>query len=80
MFLTTDRSYVREFKVSDLEEFASIVSDEEVMRFSLKGPLNKEEAQAYLQKRILDHYSLYGYGLWALTHKEDQCLIGFLPV
>jgi [ribosomal protein S5]-alanine N-acetyltransferase len=77
MFLKTNRLIIREFKASDLDDFAAIVADKEVMRFSLKGPLNKEEAQTYLQKRILDHYSTHGYGLWALIHIIDQCLIGF---
>ncbi|KIC74320.1 hypothetical protein DB44_AL00140 [Candidatus Protochlamydia amoebophila] len=34
------------------------------------APLAKEKAQVYLQKRILDHYAQYGYGLYAVEKKK----------
>lgn len=37
--------------------------------------MDREQAQAYLQSRILDHYDRYGYGLLAAIHKSQ--LIGF---
>ncbi|WP_181679005.1 hypothetical protein [Candidatus Protochlamydia amoebophila] len=40
------------------------------MQFSLSGPIAKEKAQVYLQKRILDHYTQYGYGLYAVEKKK----------
>lgn len=77
MFLiNTPRLTIREFKASDLNDFANIVADKEVMRFSVSGQLNKEQAKVYLE-RILDHYHQHGYGLWALIHNEHQHLIGF---
>lgn len=78
MRLETTRLILREFTLDDLEAFAYLMSDPEVMRFSLKGPLKgKEQAREYLQKLILDHYAKHGYGVYALIYKEDNCLIGY---
>jgi [ribosomal protein S5]-alanine N-acetyltransferase len=78
MILETKNLLLREFTINDLEAFAQILSKEEVMRFSLSGPLKKEQAKDYLQKRILDHYLKYGYGLYAVLCKADQKLIGLV--
>jgi len=79
MMLETERLILRKFNIADLEAFASLMADPEVMRFSLNGPLkDREQAREYLQKRILDHYVQYGYGLFAAVHKKDNCLIGFV--
>lgn len=77
MKLETQRLLLREFTLDDLDVFASLMANPEVMRFSLSGPMkDKEQAREYLQKRILDHYILYGYGLYAVFHKENSCFIG----
>lgn len=78
MRLETERLILREFTLSDLDVFAWLVADPEVMRFSLKGPMNKEQAGEYLQKRILEHYSQYGYGLYPVFLKSDNSFIGFV--
>jgi RimJ/RimL family protein N-acetyltransferase len=75
--IETQRLTIREFTKDDFDNFASLVADPEVMRFSLKGPLNREEAQQYFQSRILGHYQENGFGLWALILKEEKQLIGF---
>jgi RimJ/RimL family protein N-acetyltransferase len=75
--LDTPRLEIREFKPEDFEDFAVLVADPEVMRFSIKGPLGLEEAQEYFQRRILGHYKTHGFGLWALVLKEEKKLIGF---
>lgn len=77
MDLETKRLLLRPFTMDDLDQFAHLVADPEVMRFSLKGPLSREEAKEYLQNRILDHYAKYGFGLLAIIHKETNQLIGF---
>lgn len=79
MRLETERLILREFSKDDLEIFASLMADPEVMRFSLGGPMkDKEQAREYLQKRILDHYAQYGYGLYAAFIKSDNSFIGFV--
>ncbi len=75
MYIETERLIIRDFTASDVDDFAHLVADEEVMRFSLKGPLSKEEAKEYFQRRILGHYEEHGFGVWAVLHREK--LIGF---
>jgi len=76
MFIETARLEIREWTNDDFEEFAALMADPEVMRFSLKGkPLNPDEAKEYFQKRILDHYQ-HGFGLWAIYYKEEKKIIG----
>ncbi len=77
MFVETARLEIREWISEDFEEFFTLMSDPEVMRFSLLGrALSREEAADLFHKRILQHYSK-GFGLWALYYKEENKIIGF---
>jgi len=79
MILQTKRLLLREFVNEDLDALATLLGDEEVMRYSVTGPIReKKKVQEYLQTRILDHYSRYGYGLYAVISQEDQQFIGFI--
>jgi ribosomal-protein-alanine N-acetyltransferase len=75
MLLTTKRLILRHFTHEDLNALALLLSNEKVMQFSLAGPLSFEKAKEYLENRILEHYSRYGFGLWALISKEDNRLV-----
>jgi len=76
MQLESERLIVREFKEEDIDELALILGDPEVMKYSLKGPLSKEETLDYLRQRMLKSYEEHGYGLWALVSKETNRVIG----
>jgi RimJ/RimL family protein N-acetyltransferase/GNAT superfamily N-acetyltransferase len=76
--LQTQRLILRKFTNHDLEALASILADKEVMRFSISGPLSKDEVEKFLLERILAHYDKYGFGLYAVIHKEDLKFIGFV--
>lgn len=76
MRLETERLILRKLTLDDLDAFAGLLADPEVMRFSLNGPMDKERAIEYLQKRILDHYDVYGYGLYAVVLNDK--LIGIV--
>jgi RimJ/RimL family protein N-acetyltransferase len=77
MFIETARLEIREWTSEDFEEFFTLMSDPEVMRFSLMGrALSREEATDLFHKRILQHYK-NGFGLWALYYKEEEKIIGF---
>jgi ribosomal-protein-alanine N-acetyltransferase len=78
MHLETERLILRLFTKHDFELFASLMGDPEVMRFSLNGPIPKEKALGYFQKRIIDHYVEHGYGLYAVEKKENRKFIGFV--
>jgi [ribosomal protein S5]-alanine N-acetyltransferase len=77
MFLQTKHLIIREFTMDDLDGLSSLLGDKEVMHFSLAGPLSREQAKDYLEKRIFAHYAQFGFGLWAVIHSEEQRLIGY---
>jgi ribosomal-protein-alanine N-acetyltransferase len=77
MLTETGRLVIRDYTPEDFRTFARLMEDPEVMRFSVKGPLSLEEAKEHFQKRILDHYKTYGFGLWALVYKDPKEIIGF---
>lgn len=79
VIIPTERLILRKFCEEDLDTLFFILADEEVMRFSLNGPLkNKEQAKDYFHKRILEHYVQYSYGLYAAINKTDNHLMGFI--
>lgn len=76
MLLKTLRLLIRDFTSSDFADFAHLMADKQVMRFSLTGPMNEELAQEYFQRRILGHYQTHGFGLWALFILDTKEFIG----
>lgn len=75
MLLQTKRLIIRKFTEEDLDALSVLLGNAEVMRFSLAGPCTREQTKWYLEKRILNHYAEFGFGLWALMFEER--LIGF---
>jgi RimJ/RimL family protein N-acetyltransferase len=74
--LDTARLTLRMFRNSDLDEYAEICADAEVMRYLGEGKtLNRGEAWRQIAM-ILGHWQLRGYGLWAVEHRESKRLIG----
>jgi [ribosomal protein S5]-alanine N-acetyltransferase len=73
----TDRLTIRKYTPADFEAYAALMADPEVMKFSLTGPMSRQEAQAHFQKKVLEPYELYRFGRWALEHKKDRKIIGF---
>lgn len=71
----TPRLFVRKCTIEDVDGLQKILGDPEVMRFSLKGPLDREGIADYL-KGMLSHYEKFGFGLWVLISKEKGELIG----
>lgn len=75
--LETDRLILRPFTLYDLDDFALICADPEVMRFIGNGkPINKEAVKELLVW-ILSQYEEFGYGVYAVTWKENNQLLGF---
>jgi RimJ/RimL family protein N-acetyltransferase len=76
VILETRRLLLRPFRESDLDAYARICSDGDVMRHIGAGnPLSREEAWRSMAF-ILGHWQLRGYGLWAAEDKESGELIG----
>jgi RimJ/RimL family protein N-acetyltransferase len=72
--LETERTIMRGWSESDLDACAEWMADPEVMRF-LGGHRDRQTAWRTIALYI-GHWSLRGYGLWAVQRKSDGALIG----
>ena len=74
--LLTDRLRFRAFQQRDLDAYAAIVADENVTRYLGDGrPLTR--ADAWRQMAIFNgHWTLFGFGIWAVEHRESGALMG----
>jgi len=74
----TNRLILREFRLSDLDDFSLITADPQVMRFSISGPWSRDRTKVFLEECQIDYSEeRWGYGRWAALHKADNRLIGF---
>jgi RimJ/RimL family protein N-acetyltransferase len=74
--LETDRLRLRLFREADLDAYAEICADPQVMRYIGTGqPFSRAEAWRSMAA-ILGHWQLRGYGLWAVEEKASGALIG----
>ena len=73
--LETARLVLRQFCEGDLDAWARITSDPEVMRYVGGSPLTREEAWRSLGY-VLGHWKIRGFGLWAAEEKKSGALVG----
>ena len=71
----TDRLLLRRWRDDDLEPFAQLTADAEVMRF-FPAPLDRAQSDG-LAARADALFDVYGYGLWALERLDTGEFIGF---
>jgi RimJ/RimL family protein N-acetyltransferase len=71
----TPRLRLRQFVEDDLDEYARITADPEVMRYVGGTPYTREEAWRSLGY-ILGHWKIRGFGLWAVEERSSGALIG----
>ena len=72
--IETDRLLLRPFQESDLDAYAAMMADPEVMRF-MDGPQDRTTAWRGMAG-YLGHWVLRGYGLWAVEQRASGELIG----
>ena len=78
MAIESDRLILKRFELSDLDEFAPIMADRDVMHFSKSGPWARERTQKFLEECQIDYSAeRWGYGRLAVRQKLDNRLIGF---
>lgn len=67
---------LRQWKISDLEPFAQLNADPEVMEYfpRLKTKEESYKAAAFMS----DHIEKHGWGCWAVGLKENDEFIGFI--
>ena len=74
--LETERLRLRPVAADDLDDFATLYADAEVMRYiGVGGPLTRDQAQQRLEF-MLDHWRKHGFGMWTLLQKADGAFIG----
>ena len=73
----TARLFMRMFRPADLDDFAALVADADVMRYVSHGqPVTREEADVALQSIIL-HWENHGFGRWAVIDKTTGAFAGY---
>ena len=72
--LTTARLVLRPFLPEDLEPYAALNADPEMMRY-LGGPIDRA-ATWRLMAMLLGHWHLRGYGMWALEERATGRFVG----
>ena len=75
--ITTDRLTLRAFANPDLEAFAEIVADPEVMRYATYTgePMSRGQAWNWICL-MLGHWQLREYGIWAIEERDTGQLLG----
>jgi RimJ/RimL family protein N-acetyltransferase len=74
--LQTERLTLRMLRESDLDAYAEMCADPEVMRYLGDGqPLSRPMAWRNLAQMV-GHWSLRGYGLWAAEERSSGVLVG----
>ena len=73
--LITDRLLLRRWRDDDLEPFAALTADPEVMRY-FPAPLDRAASDA-LAARADALFDEHGFGLWALELRSTGRFIGF---
>jgi RimJ/RimL family protein N-acetyltransferase len=73
--LATERLILRGFRPEDFEPFAGFMADPDVMRYLHGEPLTRADAFRQLCTAI-GHWTLRGYGTWAVERKADGAFIG----
>ena len=74
--LTTERLILRPFRDGDIDAYAEICADAEVMRYLVPGqPISRAEAWRQMAF-IMGHWHLKGFGFWALEERATGRLVG----
>src|SRR5262249_51921733 len=74
--LLSQRLVLRMFRESDLDAYAEMCGDLDVMRFIGDGhPLSRAESWRHMAM-ILGHWQLRGFGLWAVEERSTGLLAG----
>ena len=74
--LRTDRLYLRRWRTTDLQPFATLNADPRVMEH-FPAPFSCEESDA-LAARIESHFEQHGFGLWAVEIADLAPFAGFI--
>jgi RimJ/RimL family protein N-acetyltransferase len=76
--IETERLVLRAWDDGDLDAYAALCADAEVMRYIGVGrPQTREQAAAAMAS-FRSGWSVRGYDLWCVTRRDDDTCIGFV--
>ena len=75
--IETERLLMRGWRDGDLEPYARMCADPEVMRFIGNGSTLTREGSREQISRFSRHWERRGFGLWALEEKTGGAFVGF---
>ena len=78
--IETDRLLLRRWQMADLPFVDTILGDRDVMEFSEKGVLGKEDQAAWLQGTRTTNDPGQGLGTFAIERKHDAKVIGYISL
>jgi RimJ/RimL family protein N-acetyltransferase len=74
--LETARLVLRPFRAEDIDAYAAMCADPEVMRYLGDGePLSREDAWRHMAM-LSGHWSFRGVGFWAVEERESGVFVG----
>jgi RimJ/RimL family protein N-acetyltransferase len=74
--LDTPRLRLRQFSDADLNDYAALCADAEVVRYLGDGrPLSREDAWRQMAM-LVGHWTLRGYGMWAIEELASGAFVG----
>jgi RimJ/RimL family protein N-acetyltransferase len=74
--IETERLVMRPWREEDLDAYAEMCADREVMRYIGSGrPLDRDEAWRQIAI-FVGHWELRGFGLWVVETKDEPSFVG----
>ena len=74
--LETERLVLRAFRNQDLDAYAAMCADAEGMRYIGEGRVLTRSESWRSMATLLGHWELRGYGMWVVTLRGDDTMIG----
>jgi RimJ/RimL family protein N-acetyltransferase len=78
--IETERLVLRRWRDEDLEPFATMNADLDVMRFIGDGHAQDRAEAATMLGRIRQDWDTHGFGRWAVERRSDGAFAGFCGV
>lgn len=78
--VTTDRLRLRAFRASDLDAYATMQANPEVMRYLITGRTSTRVEVWRTMATFLGAWPLRGYGMWACEKIADGAFIGSVGI
>jgi RimJ/RimL family protein N-acetyltransferase len=77
MNLETDRLYIRKLTLDDTAFFYELLTDKDWIRFiGDRNIQTHQDAQDYLEHKIIPSYSKWGFGFYLVIEKATQTSVG----